>query len=183
MSTTEDIPIELKRVEEFQLLPEEDAAVRGLLNEAFSVYPNRSYYKQPPDFRYLAWDGGCLVGHMAVEHRTINNSGDLLRIFGVADLCVADSHRQKRLASQLLSELSRLGLQHRIDFIVLMASGQQLYHRNGFVLVNNPCRWIMISEHTTLGVAQRQIKSTLMVKRLGEKEWGGGLVDFLGPMF
>jgi predicted N-acetyltransferase YhbS len=175
--------MELKRVEEFQLRPEEEAAVSGLLGSAFSAYPKRSYYKQPPDFRYLAWEGERLIAHMAVEHRTINNSGALLRIFGLADLCVADSHRQKRLASHLLSELSLLGMQHRIDFIVLMATQKQLYLRNGFVLVNNLCRWIMISEHSTLGVAQRQIEATLMVKKLGRKEWGEGLVDFLGPVF
>ncbi|HKK78713.1 MAG TPA: GNAT family N-acetyltransferase [Phaeodactylibacter sp.] len=182
MSTTK-ANIDLRRVEEFQLTADEEQAVRQLLGNAFSVYPDRTYYKQQPDFRYLGWENGKLIAHMAVEHRTINNAEQLLRIFGVADLCVEREWQHQHIGSQLLSELSLLGQKNGIDFIVLLAAEPELYLKNGFKAVNNICRWLMISSHTTLGVAQRHIEAALMVKALGEKRWRPGVVDFLGTIF
>lgn len=182
MSTTK-IDIDLRRLEEFQLTAADEQAIRQLFSSAFSVYPDRTYYKLQPNFRYLCWNGSQLVAHMAVEHRTINNAGQLLRIFGVADLCVEPDWQHQRIGSHLLSELALLGQKNGIDCIVLMASEQAFYLKNGFESVNNRCRWLMISNHTTLGVAQRHIEATLMVKALGEKRWQPGLVDFLGTVF
>jgi predicted N-acetyltransferase YhbS len=170
-------------VEEFRLTAQEEQAIRQLLERAFSVYPDRTYYKQQPNFRYLCWEEERLVAHMAVESRIINNAGQLLRIFGVADLCVEKAYQHQHIGSKLLSELSLLGQKNGIDFLVLVAAEQQLYLKNGFLPVDNTCRWLLISEHATLGVAQRHIKSALMVKPLGKKPWKKGTVDFLGPMF
>ncbi|NBC09081.1 MAG: GNAT family N-acetyltransferase [Bacteroidetes bacterium] len=182
MSTTKT-NIDFKRVEEFQLTVDDEEAIQQLLGEVFSVYPDRTYYKQQPDFRYLGWENGQLIAHMAVEHRTINNAGQLLRIFGVADLCVERERQHRHIGSRLLSELALLGQKNSIDFIVLMAAEPELYLKNGFSAVNNICRWLIISSHTTLGVAQRHIEAALMVKALGEKRWRPGVVDFLGTIF
>jgi len=182
VSTTK-VNIDVQRVEEFELTAEEEQAIRQLLGSAFSVYPDRTYYKQQPDFRYLCWEQDTLVAHMGIEHRTINNAGQLLRIFGVADLCVQKAYQHRHIGSLLLSELSLLGQKNGIDFVVLIASDQQLYLKNGFLPVDNTCRWLLISEHATLGVAQRHIESALMVKPLGKKRWKNGVVDFLGPIF
>ena len=182
MSTTKT-NIDFKRVEEFQLTADDEEAIQQLLGNAFLVYPNRTYYKQQPDFRYLCWENGQLIAHMAVEHRTINNADQLLRIFGVADLCVHKEWQHQHIGSRLLSELSLLGQKNGIDFIVLMAAEPELYLKNGFKAVNNICRWLVISSHTTLGVAQRHIEAELIVNALGKKRWRHGVVDFLGTIF
>ncbi|MCB0580597.1 MAG: GNAT family N-acetyltransferase [Phaeodactylibacter sp.] len=176
--------MKLQHLQEYEIDEATEQAIAGLLGDCFPEYPNgRIYYKQLPDFRFLCWEDGALIAHMAVEHRMIGNDGQPCRIFGVVDLCVAEAFQHRRLASRLLSELTILGLRHRVDFLLLMAKDHSLYLSNGFRLATNTCQWLMISEHQTLGIAHRRVKSSLMVKPLGKKEWRPGLVDFLGHVF
>ncbi|MCB0551683.1 MAG: GNAT family N-acetyltransferase [Phaeodactylibacter sp.] len=176
--------MKFQRLPEFEIDEATENAIAGLLGECFPEYPQgRTYYKQLPDFRFLCWENDALIAHMAVEHRMINNDGQAFRIFGVVDLCVAEAFQHRRLASRMLSELALLGLRHRVDFLLLMAKDHGLYLSNGFQLVTNTCQWLMISEYRTLGIAHRRVKSSLMVKALGKKEWRPGLVDFLGYVF
>lgn len=176
--------MELQRLEEFQIDAQTEAAIAGLLCECFPEYPQgRTYYKQLPDFRYLCWKAEQLIAHMAVEHRMINNAGAVYRIFGIADLCVAEAFQHQKLASRLLTELSLLGERHRVDFLMLMAKDHGLYLSNGFQLVANTCQWLLINEHRSFGIAHRRVPASLMVKALGEKEWKPGLADFLGHVF
>lgn len=176
--------MKLQRLPEYEIDEAIESSIAGLLADCFPEYPQgRIYYKQLPDFRFLCWESGALIAHMAVEHRVINNDGQVFRIFGVADLCVAEAFQHRRLASRLLSELSILGLRHRIDFLLLMAKDHSLYLSNGFQLVTNTCQWLMINEHRTLGIAHRRVNSSLMVKALRKKEWRPGLVDLLGYVF
>ena len=77
----------IQRLEEFQINRTVQAQIGQLLKECFPDYPEgRSYFRQLPDFRYLAWKDQQLVGHMGIEHRMINNDGQTLRIFGIIDL-------------------------------------------------------------------------------------------------
>jgi len=176
--------MKLQHLHEYEIDELLEAAIAGLLGECFPEYPKgRIYYKQMPDFRFLCWENEALVAHMAVEHRIVNNEGQLLRIFGITDLCVAEPFQHRRLASRLISELAILGLRCRVDFLLLMAKDHSLYLSNGFKLVANSCQWLMISEHNSLGVTRRQVRSSLMVKALGKKQWRPGLVDFLGHVF
>lgn len=176
--------MKLERLEEFQIDAQKEGHIAELLGQCFPDYPGgRIYLKQLPDFRYLCWESDGLIAHMAVEHRLVNNDGELFRIFGIVDLCVAEAFQHRKLASRLISELSILGLQHRVDFLVLMAKDHGLYLSNGFQAVSNNCRWLMIQEHQSLGIAQRRVQSSLMVKALGKKKWRPGLVDLLGHVF
>ena len=176
--------MKLQRLHEYEIDEDTETAIAGLLNDCFPEYPRgRIYYKQLPDFRFLCWEKKALIAHMAVEHRMISNDGQPCRIFGIADLCVAEAFQHRRLASRLLSELTLLGLRHRIDFLLLMAKDHSLYESNGFQPATNTCQWLMIHEHCTLGIAHRRIESSLMVKVLSKKEWQPGLVDFLGYVF
>lgn len=176
--------MKLERLCEFEIGETTEAAIAGLLGQCFPDYPRgRIYYKQLPDFRFLCWENNTLIAHMAVEHRMVNNDGQALRIFGISDLCVAEPFQHRRLASRLISELALLGLRHRIDFLLLMAKDHGLYLSNGFQLVANTCRWLMINEHQSLGIAHRRVQSSLMVKALGKKEWRPGLADLLGYVF
>ncbi|MEL6864477.1 MAG: GNAT family N-acetyltransferase [Bacteroidota bacterium] len=176
--------MKLQRLEEYLISPKQAASIQQLLSACFPDYPTgRTYYKQIPKFRYLYWQGNELIGHMAVEHRKMNIGGQLCTIFGVADLCVAEAHQSKKLASNLLSELEQLGKKIHIDFIVLIAQEHKLYENNGFQLVSNTCRWLMIHKEQTLGVGQRKIKECLMYKSLRGQAWPDGLIDFMGPIF
>lgn len=174
----------IQRLEEYKIPEKVDREISALLKEAFSGYPQgQSYYKQLPDFRYLIWEKNRLIGHMAVEHRLMSIDSRPIKVFGVVDLCIAGSHQRKKLATRLLEELEDLGLKCRIDFIILLARDHPFYLTNGFQAVDNRCKWVLIQDHTCLGVLHREIKQTLMVKPLSDKVWENGLVDFLGHIF
>ncbi len=174
----------IQRLEEYKIPIAVHSQISLLLTEAFSGYPKgQTYYKQLPDFRYLIWEEERLIGHMGVEHRLMNNDGQTIKVFGVADLCIAQSHQHKKLATGLLTELERLGRKYGIDFIILMAKEHQLYLSNGFDLVKNECRWLLIQNNNCLGIIHRRIDQALMVKPLANIPWKNGVVDFLGPVF
>jgi len=93
------------------------------------------------------------------ETGNISNVGSMLsKIFGVVDLCVDHNFQSKNIASSILQKLEKLGLQHNVDFLVLIAQNHEIYQKNGFSLVNNTCRWLMINGHQTLGVGSRRIE-------------------------
>ena len=174
----------IQRTEEFLLPSSTKKEIHQLLLRCFSEYPkDQTYYKQLPDFRLLAYNDKVLLGHLAVDHRLININGTVCRIFGVGDLCVDPEHQSQNLASSLLQELETLGKDADIDFLVLISNEHEFYKKNGFHLVNNTCRWLMINDHKIFGVGHRRIESCLMVKALRDKTWEEGLVDFLGHIF
>ena len=55
----------------------------------------------------------------------------------------------------------------------------RLYTRNGWVSAANPCSWVKIHDHTTLGLATAQDTGSLMVKKTGHQSWPEGEVDLL----
>ena len=176
--------MEIKRIEEFAVDQKTSLKIEALLRDAFPDYPSgRIYFKQIPDFRYLVWEQQKLVGHMAVEYRLINVDGQVVPIFGVVDLCVANAFQHNNIASNLLSELAELGKKNAVEFIVLIAKDKELYRKNGFRSVKNTCKWLLINNHQTFGVGFRRIGDDLMIKGIGTMEWKEGVVDFLGPIF
>lgn len=174
----------IKRVEEFLIDKSLRIKIHSLLSECFPDYPKgKTYYKQLPTFRLLAWEADNLVGHLAVEYRVMNNDGSLIHVFGIADLCVAHNFQHQKIGTQLLDQLEKLGKTNEIDFLLLIAKDHELYLKNNFTLVENTCKWLFTNQHETLGVMQRQLQSSLMVKALGKKIWKPNKLDFLGHIF
>ena len=156
--------------------------VQALLQASFAGYPSRSYFKLPPHFRYLAMAGGELAAQMGVELRVIRVGANVVRTFGVVDLCVRESERSRGLA-RLLAEVTGYARACGMDFIILFADDSRLYDRNGWVRAANPCSWLKINGHRTLGLAVAQDTNALMVKAIGEQAWPEGDVDLLGHLF
>ncbi len=176
--------MKILRIEEFKINKKQHSEISELLKLCFSSYPsNRSFYKQFPSFRYLVFKENELIAHLAIIHRMIKVSEENFVIFGVSDLCVHPDFQQKKIASVLLEELENLGKKHKIDFITLIAQEKKIYKKNGFKVYNNDCRWLIINETQSLGLAQRNLDNALMVKPLNEKKWNNGMVDFQGCLF
>jgi hypothetical protein len=70
-----------------------------------------------------------------------------------------------------------------MDFIILFADDSRLYDRNGWARAANPCTWLKINGHRTLGLAITQDTDALMVKAIGARAWPEGDVDLLGHLF
>lgn len=176
-------PAAISRVAEAEIPPDLAHQLQGLLQACFPEYPSRTYFKLPPHFRYLAVAGGELVGQVGVELRVIRVGRDVLRTFGVVDLCVRESERSRGLAGELLAEVTQLAGSCGMDFVILFADDDRLYTRNGWDRAANPCTWLKIHEHAMLGVATAADTGALMVKKIGQDAWPEGEVDLLGHVF
>jgi len=174
----------LHRVEEFQISTAIHEKIRSLLALSFEAYPNkRNFLHQAPNFRYLMLDDKTLTGHMAVEHRIIQLDGQIISIFGITDLCVHPEHQHQQSATKMITELETLAQTHQVDALMLFTNLFPLYKKLGFLKQNNKCRWLMIQNDVSLGVARRSLEDCLMVKMLSDKNWTDGEVDFLGHVF
>ena len=156
--------------------------IRKLLEECFQGYLARSYFKQLPQFRYLAWGDEELIAQVGIEHRMIRNGSAPLRVFGVIDLCVTISWRSQGVARRLLSEIESDARSSGADAIILFADDPRVYLANGYQSVQNHGRWLMINDHETLGIAEKPLNE-MMVKMLSGKPWDSGVVDLLGYLF
>ena len=173
----------LARVAEAEIGPDVRPQVEALLQACFPGYPSRTYFKLPPHFRYLATARGVLVGQMGVELRVIRVGSEVVRTFGVVDLCVTPGERSHGLAARLLTEVTELARSCGMDFVILFADDDRVYARNGWARAANRCTWVKIHEHTTLGLARAADTGALMVKATGPRPWPEGEVDLLGHLF
>lgn len=176
-------PAVISRVAEAEIPADLAHRLEALLQMCFPGYPSRPYFKLPPHFRYLALANGELVGQVGVELRIIRVGRDVLRTFGVVDLCVRTSERSRGLAGRLLAEVTQLAVSCGVDFVILFADDGRLYTRNGWTHAANRCSWLKIHEHTMLGLATSEDTEALMVKRTGRRAWPEGTVDLLGHLF
>ncbi len=175
--------ITLARVAEAEIGAQLGQQLQALLQRCFPGYPSRSYFKLPPHFRYLALAHGVLAGQMGVELRVIRAGSDVIRTFGVVDLCVLPGERSHGLAARLLAEVTEFARSCAMDFVILFADDDRVYTWNGWARAANPCTWVKIHEHTTLGLARAAQTGALMVKAIGARAWPEGEVDLLGHVF
>jgi GNAT superfamily N-acetyltransferase len=173
----------IARVAEAEIGQDLMQRAQALLQLSFPGYPSRSYFKLPPHFRYLVMGNGELLAQMGVEFRMIRVGSSVLRTFGIVDLCVRGSARSHGLAGKLLAEVTELARSCGMDFVILFADDDRLYRRNGWAHASNPCSWLKIHDHATLGLATAEDTGTLMVKRIGRQAWPQGEVDLLGHLF
>jgi hypothetical protein len=171
------------RVAEHEISGDLRLPLQALLQASFPGYPSRTYFKLPPHFRYLVVTGGALTAQMGVELRVIRVGSTVLRTFGVSDLCVSTRERSRGLAGGLLADVTELARACGIDFVILFADDDRLYTRHGWSRAGNPCSWVKIHDHATLGLATAQDTEALMVKATGRQAWPDGDVDLLGHVF
>jgi GNAT superfamily N-acetyltransferase len=157
--------------------------IQELLRGSFPEYPERSYYKLLPRFRYLVWIDDRLVAHMGVEHRVVDNAGSIVKIFGIIDFCVMAAYRSRKIATTLLDEIDALARSSDIDFTMLFADDNRVYLSNGYQRTTNTCRWVRIDEHRTLDVSEKSFDDCLLVRQTGDIAWKPGPVDMLGYIF
>ena len=103
-------------------------------------------------------------------------------ILGIIDLCVAEAHRGRGTATQMLLWVEALARETSVPFLMLFAQDRRLYNRNGFIHGTNPLRWVKIHEHEIIGIGEEAL-AELMVKAVGEKAWPEERVDLLGYQF
>lgn len=176
--------IYIEIVEEYKLSSDVKQQIQLLLRNSFTDYPEgQHFFNQIPTFRFLAWKNERLVGHMAIDHRLMTLDNEPLRVFGIVDLCVATSFQSNKLATILLEKLDEQAKESGVDFILLIAERFDVYFANGFELVENKAKWLMLRDNHSYGVIHRKLKDCLLVKSVNGKKWTNETVDFLGTLF
>ena len=157
--------------------------LQTLLQHCFPGYPSRSYFKLPPHFRYLVMADGGLVSQMGVELRMIRVGRTVLRTFGVFGPVRADeaSGRTAWPAPAGGGDRARRCVRGGLCHPVRRRQPSLPQERVGTPA--NPCSWLKIHDHTTLGLAPAQDTNALMVKKTGQQPWPDGEVDLLGHLF
>ena len=177
--------IRIQYVPEYNITAQMTAALTTLLEGSFpDTFDGRTYFKQVPHFRYLAFDGETLMGQLGVDHRVIRVGGEIVRIFGIIDLCVTQSHRNAGIATQLLAQVEGLATPANVDFLVLMGDIDTLYLRNGFQHVTPaPTKWLAVEDVESVSVIERDLSDCFLIKPLNNKQWPAGQIDMLGYLF
>lgn len=183
MSKTNSVSI--SSIEEYQISATKEKQIASLLTKCFADYPTgKTFLKQVPNFRILALHGKQIVGHIAVDHRYINNGGSEARVFCLSDVCVDPDFQSKKVASRMISYIETVATKHGLDFLLLTALKTNLYYNNGFRVKDNEFKWLVLQDRTSLGLVKRRIPKTVMVKRLSKQIWSkDGLIDLAGPIF
>ena len=158
-------------------------AIVELLEQCFpGVFEGRSFYKQQPHSRILAFNDDQLIAHVALDRRVVNVGGRLLKITGIIDLCVTEPFRGRGIGSDLLQRVEESS-QDR-DFIILYADKPNLYASAGFTTLENAMtRWLAIDKLESVGVVERELSDCFMYKTINEKTWPSGKIDLLGYLF
>jgi predicted N-acetyltransferase YhbS len=168
----------------YSLTAQQSNEISALLKEAFNTYPDgQTYFRQIPCFHYLLRSGDELVAHASVNHRLINIDGELYRIFGIGDLCVANKKQNQGIGKHLLDQLFKKAKSSDIDFLVLITDQSKFYKKNGFSRIKSRARWVVIGEDRLLGIHERRMDNSLYIKSVKKIKWPKGVVDFLGPLF
>lgn len=174
----------IEQIEEYQISTFLHERISHLLQVCFPNYPtDKSYFNQIPNFRYLAWYDDKLIGHLGVVHRIISLNGVELRVFGIVDLCVDEDFQSMKIGSNILKQLESLAQISNIDFMILISEANSFYSEQGFLMVENSAKWLMLQNSQTFGIAHRRLSDCLMVKAIGTKPWEEGTIDFLGSIF
>jgi GNAT superfamily N-acetyltransferase len=158
--------------------------LQALLQGSFPGYPDRSYFKLPPQLRYLVTRDEVLLAQLGVELRVIRVGREVLHTFGIVDLCVVESERSHGIATRLLSDVAADAQTRGIDFLLLFADDPRLYTACGFASVTNRCSWLKIHEHETRGLATSEsLGGAMMMRPVAGRAWPTGDVDLLGHLF
>ncbi|WP_147273543.1 GNAT family N-acetyltransferase [Ciceribacter lividus] len=175
----------VKRVPEYEIDAPTAKQIVALLDENFpDTFDGRTYFKQLPHFRYLAFDGETVIGQAGVDHRVIRAGGKIIRIFGIVDLCVTPTHRGVGLASNLLKQIENLAAVSNVDFLVLMGDVDALYIANGFQHVGSAMtKWLAVEEVESFSLIERDLSYCFLVKPVRGESWPLGPIDMLGYLF
>ena len=159
------------------------SALVNLLDDSFpETFNGRTFYKQQPHHRLLAFEQDRLIGHAGLDFRVITVAGKLYEIVGIIDLCVAADRRGLGIGTALIraSEAFDVGR----DFSLLFADDHRVYEANGYRrIVPAHTRWFAIDELRSHSVIERDLSDCFMAKSLGTVPWPSGDIDLLGHLF
>lgn len=172
-------------IPEYSLSDSELAALAALLDECFpDTFEGRSYFKQLPHARLILRMDGAIVGQLGLDFRMVRAGATLVPVFGIIDLCVAPSLRQRGHGTTLLQEAEGIASGSRAQFMLAMADCHDIYARLGYAPVAAVAtKWLAIEDRNSIVVIERDLSDCFLVKPLGAAAWPAGQIDMLGYLY
>lgn len=161
---------------------EED--ITKLLKQAFYdfPYPDRSYYKQRPNYRLVYKKENQLIAYMGLDLRSMTIDEEVYQVLGIIDLCVHENFRGQGIASHMLDYVTDNAKSHHVDIILLFADNKNLYEQNGFKSYPCKCQLLMLDEHKTYGV-KTDFYEELMIKPINKEIKTCEVIDMMGYLY
>jgi len=177
--------ISISKVLEWDIDTNIGESIYHLLNESFSGYPHgRIFFRQQPAFRYLVWQQDELIGHCGIDSRCVYNGGELKKIFGLSDFCIAPGHQSSGVGRLLLEKIISDSQNSQVEFILSFSGEHAFYRKLGFQQYDTLCKWLIISNDQSFGLVNRKLTDCLFVLPLKEDAvWDGTFTDLLGSVF
>lgn len=175
--------MQIERINEYALTPDQEAEIAALLDAAFGPeFNGRSYFYQRHHVRFLARANGRLVGHMALCYRDVRLGDEILPIWGLAEVATHPDQRGQGIASALLRDTITFVRSTPAQFYLLFGDAG-LYAGNGFATYHNPMVYGRFDGGHT-GETHRERANYLMVLPLTDRPWDGAAsLDLLGFIF
>jgi predicted N-acetyltransferase YhbS len=149
-----------------------DTELRTLLTRCFGdVFKDKRHYYELPAHRWLVRDEGELIAHLAVHDKTFEHEGTNIPFLGIAEVCVAPSHRGRGLVRAMLQAAETQF--STVPFAILLGD-PGVYSSSGYHMVD------------TIYFPDRDAENPnpdTMVKALGAAAWPSGKVVIEGPPF
>lgn len=149
-----------------------DAELRALLTLCFGrSFEHKRYEYEMPPHRWLVRDEGVLVAHVAVHEKMFRSGEEAVPFLGIAEVCVAPSHRGRGLVKMMLGAAETRF--QALPFAVLLGD-PAVYGSSGYRSVGN-----VYFPYEGTG----ELNTDVMVKTLGSRSWPEGIVTIDGPPF
>lgn len=170
---------------EIDLTQATDARIGTLLDRAFGAdagYRVRSYHKQRHHLRLMAYDGGTLLGHLALLFRVIAMGERAVPIIGIAEVATDPAHQGKGIATALLQAAIARSRATTAEFILLFGD-RPIYAGMGFLPKTCTIRYLGMDDGACTQIRTR-VEPATRVMALRETIWDDdALIDLAGPIF
>lgn len=155
----------------------------ALLDVSFpDTFDGRTFYKQQPHHRILAFKQERLIGHVGLDLRVVTVAGRMYETVGIIDLCVAEDRRGQGIGTALIQAAEDFDAAR--DFVILFADNHSIYSANGYTrIIPAHTRWFAIDGLQSHSVMERDLSDCFMAKPLTSTSWPNGKIDLLGYLF
>ena len=176
-------PSKLELIEEPDMPPDIDAAIKKLLCDCFppdveQFSRSRHWHGSAPAYSVIYRDGGEVVGQVGIVLRTVQCGGVPVDIAGIQSLAVSPRIQGTMLAWALMKRSMREARNRGVPFGLLFCvpSLERLY---------SAMKWDRIDVVTTMRDEEGRIvpipgKNIAMVQKLGDQPFPQGDIDLQG---
>ena len=170
-------------IAEWQLTPDDEAQIAGLLRRSFTTdFGGRSFFQQRPHLRLITREQGRIIGHMAVMLRAVRVADRLVDVAGLADVATDPDRRGLGIAQALLAQAIAAVRGMQAEYFLLFGTAG-IYRGNGFIPSHNPITYVDLRGART-GQIKTERAQELMVLPLRDRDWPvSAPVDLMGGLF